>query len=449
MNSYEVNFDGLVGLTHNYAGLSFGNVASSLNSGLVANPKAAALQGLQKMKALADKGLKQALLPPHERPAVPMLRGLGFTGSDVEVLAKAWAQAPQLATASFSASAMWTANAATVSPWPDTADGRTHFTPANLTTMFHRAYEAKFTHRVLTTIFADSQQFAHHPPLPSGPYFGDEGAANHTRFCASHNTAGVEFFVYGASAFAGQAPKPQHFPARQSLEACQAIARLHQLDQQRCVFAQQNPQAIDEGVFHNDVIAVGHQNVLFYHEQAFLDQAAVVDEITQKMAGTRMHFIQVPTAEVSIATAVKTYLFNIQLINIAADATEDHFMIIAPSDCKDDPAVHNYLNNLLASAGPVKAVHYFDLRQSMRNGGGPACLRLRVVMNDAQIAGLQARVFIDDDLYQELVAWVNRHYRDQLSVKDLRDPQLLQESHTALDELSRILRLGTIYDFQR
>ena len=74
----ETNFDGLVGPTHSYAGLSYGNVASARNQGAAGNPRKAALQGLAKMEAVAALGLVQGVLPPHERPHVPTLRALGF-----------------------------------------------------------------------------------------------------------------------------------------------------------------------------------------------------------------------------------------------------------------------------------------------------------------------------------------------------------------------------------
>lgn len=63
MAGYEVNFDGLVGLTHHYAGLSFGNEASTRHQNTLSNPRLAAKQGLLKMKALADLGYKQGVLP--------------------------------------------------------------------------------------------------------------------------------------------------------------------------------------------------------------------------------------------------------------------------------------------------------------------------------------------------------------------------------------------------
>ena len=94
MNAWEVNFDGLVGLTHHYAGLSFGNEASTRHRFQVSNPRLAAKQGLLKMKKLADAGFPQAVIPPHERPFIPVLRQLGFSGSDEQVLEKVARQAP-------------------------------------------------------------------------------------------------------------------------------------------------------------------------------------------------------------------------------------------------------------------------------------------------------------------------------------------------------------------
>ena len=124
MKTVEANFDGLVGPTHNYAGLAYGNLASALNAEKPSNPREAALQGLRKMKALHDLGVPQGVLPPHERPHLPTLRALGFGGKDAEVLGAAHREAPGLLAAASSASAMWVANAATVSPSADAADGR-------------------------------------------------------------------------------------------------------------------------------------------------------------------------------------------------------------------------------------------------------------------------------------------------------------------------------------
>jgi len=442
-HAVEANFDGLVGPTHNYAGLSWGNVASKSNVNAVSNPKEAALQGLAKMKKLADRGYVQAVLPPHERPHIPTLRALGFAGSDRQVLEQAAQADPAILAAVSSASAMWTANAATVSPSADTADHRVHFTPANLSAKFHRSIEHRVTGRALKAIFTDESYFAHHPALPSVSHFGDEGAANHTRLCAGYGDPGVELFVYGQAAFNESAPAPVKYPARQTLEASRAIARLHGLDDRHAVFAQQNPAAIDAGVFHNDVIAVGNGNCLFYHELAFLDEGGVLSDIRARLAGTELQPVRVSAAEVPIEDAVASYLFNSQLLN-----TPDGMLLAVPGECREVASVSRYLDSLLQQNGPITAVEVFDVKQSMRNGGGPACLRLRVVLSDEERRAINQGVVLTDALYERLTAWVNAHYRDKLSQQDLADPMLLDEVRKALDELTGILGLGSIYDFQ-
>ena len=442
-HAVEANFDGLVGPTHNYAGLSWGNVASKSNVNAVSNPKEAALQGLAKMKKLADRGYVQAVLPPHERPHIPTLRALGFAGSDRQVLEQAAQADPAILAAVSSASAMWTANAATVSPSADTADHRVHFTPANLSAKFHRSIEHRVTGRALKAIFTDESYFAHHPALPSVSHFGDEGAANHTRLCAGYGDPGVELFVYGQAAFNESAPAPVKYPARQTLEASRAIARLHGLDDRHAVFAQQNPAAIDAGVFHNDVIAVGNGSCLFYHELAFLDEGGVLSDIRARLAGTELQPVRVSAAEVPIEDAVASYLFNSQLLN-----TPDGMLLAVPGEGREVASVSRYLDSLLQQNGPITAVEVFDVKQSMRNGGGPACLRLRVVLSDEERRAINQGVVLTDALYERLTAWVNAHYRDELSQQDLADPMLLDEVRKALDELTGILGLGSIYDFQ-
>ncbi|RUO56101.1 N-succinylarginine dihydrolase [Pseudidiomarina homiensis] len=441
---FEVNFDGLVGPTHNYAGLSFGNVASLSNAKAVSSPRSAAKQGLAKMKALHDMGMVQGVFAPHERPDIATLRRLGFTGNDGEVLYKAATEAPQIYQAVCSASSMWTANAATVSPGADTANGKVHFTPANLTNKFHRSLEPMTSGRILQAMFNNSRYFEHHLHLPDNEHFGDEGAANHTRLCSNYGHAGVEIFTFGRYAFDSSKPAPTKFPARQTFEASQAIARLHGLSDENTVYIQQNPDVIDQGVFHNDVIAVGNQNVLFYHEQAFLDTEAKLAEIQQKFGAEPVHFICVKTSEVSVEDAVQTYLFNTQLLTMP----DGSMAIIAPTECEENPRVKAYLEDLVQRNTPIKKVHFFDVKQSMRNGGGPACLRLRVAMNDDELAAVNPAVIMNDGLFTRLNEWVDKHYREELSVDDLRDPQLLNESRGALDELTQILKLGSVYPFQ-
>lgn len=446
MKAYEVNFDGLVGLTHHYAGLSFGNVASTNNQSAVSNPKLAAKQGLLKMKALSDMGFKQGVLPPQERPHIPVLRQLGFSGSDEQILANVAKQAPKLLSAVSSASSMWTANAATMSPSADTADGRAHFTVANLNNKFHRAIEADTTSATLRAMFNNDHYFAHHDALPQQSVMGDEGAANHNRLCREYGAKGVEIFVYGRQAYGGQI-EPTRFPARQTLEASQAVARLHGLSEQQMVFVQQNPEVIDQGVFHNDVIAVSNGNVLFHHDQAFLNQSAAFDEIRNKLALQQTDFIsiEVPTEQVSVQDAVNTYLFNSQLLT----KPNGNMMLVVPEESRQNTNVWNYLTELMSSNGPIDEVKVFDLRESMRNGGGPACLRQRVVLTEAELQAVTPQVLMNDDLFSTLNTWVDRFYRDRLLESDLADPQLLNENRQALDELTQILALGSIYPFQQ
>ena len=435
----EANFDGLVGPTHHYGGLSYGNVASTASKASVANPREAALQGLDKMAALADMGLQQGVLPPQERPAVALLRSLGFAGGDGDVIQRSAAAQPGLLSVASSAACMWTANAATVSPGADTADGRVHFTPANLVSKLHRAIEAPTTARALKAVFADEARFAHHAPLHACPALGDEGAANHTRLCPEHGEPGVEFFVYGT------ADDRQHtqFPARQTRLASEAIARLHGLDQTRCVFAQQHPDAIDAGVFHNDVISVGNGNTLLYHQLAFADTQSTLRELQAK-AEFGLHLLEITADAVPIEDAVSSYLFNSQLVTLPAGG----MALICAQQCRDTPSVWVAIQALLDGDNPINTVKVFDLNQSMRNGGGPACLRLRVVLDAAQRAAVNPACWINESSLPKLRSWVSTHYRDRLSVEDLGDPALLTEVRTALDELTQLLNLGSIYPFQ-
>lgn len=445
MSAEEINFDGLVGLTHNYAGLSEGNLASERNRDTAARPREAALQGLKKMQHLRSLGLRQGVLAPHERPNITWLRSLGFTGSDGEVWENAWRSEPTIARAALASSAMWAANAATVSPSADCADGRLHVSVANLQTMLHRILESEQTERTLNALLKDEDRFAVHPALTPHSALSDEGAANHMRMCSKHGEPGLEIFVYGRTAEETRAG----FPARQTLEACRALARRHGLSPDRVVFARQSGAAIDAGAFHNDVVAVAHENVLFHHEHAFEDKAALYAEIREKARGLfEPVFIEVPAAQVSLGDAVSSYLFNSQLVRLPGDLG---LTLIAPTEVRENNKTAGYVAEKTARAGAVLGrVEYVEVRESMRNGGGPACLRLRIAMTDAEKHAAAAGFFLDDALADSLETWITEHYRDELAPGDLGDPALIRETQTALDELTRILPLGgSFYPFQR
>ncbi|MEI8365239.1 MAG: N-succinylarginine dihydrolase [Parachlamydiaceae bacterium] len=448
-NSYEINFDGIVGPTHNYGGLSYGNVASLSNRNAVSNPREAALQGLDKMKFLADKGVKQAVLPPQERPHLPTLRALGFSGTDHAIITKAYEANHELLAAVTSAASMWTANAATVCPSADSMDHKVHFTPANLSSKFHRSIEPSTTSQILRKIFADPEFFTHHSPLPTGDYVADEGAANHTRFCRSHGGPGVQLFVYGRDSSGAVSQMPKLFPARQTVEASHAIARLHGIQPGQTIFAQQNPEAIDAGVFHNDVISVGNENLFLYHEKAFLNASNVIKTIqdkVQKCCDTQMIFLEIKEKDIPLSDAVSSYLFNSQIITLP----HNNVILIAPIECQENPRIHACLDSIVRSPmNPISEVCTLNLRQSMRNGGGPACLRLRVVLTPQELAAVNPNVMLNDTLYNTLKKWINKYYRDRLEPKDIADPKLSDEGHLALDELTQILNLGSLYNFQK
>ncbi|MBD3836444.1 N-succinylarginine dihydrolase [Brevundimonas sp.] len=438
----EANADGLIGPTHSYAGLSPGNLASSLNKGEASNPRAAVLQGLDKMKALADLGLPQFVLPPHERPNIPFLRSLGFSGSDAQVLERAWKEAPSFAAAACSASSMWAANAATVTPSADAADGRCHFTPANLVTNLHRSLEHPQTKRALDALFPDPGRFAVHDALPSVAHLADEGAANHVRLCAKHGAPGVNLLVWGREAFE---PWDGLFPARQTREASQAVARRHGAS--GVVLAQQSRAAIAGGTFHNDVVCVGALDTLFFHDLAFEDTGATQEAIRRAAQGFEPIFVEVSSADLPLADAISSYLFNSMLIQVPGG---DRLTLICPTETRDNARSHAVAEGLAASNGPIGRVEYVDVRQSMRNGGGPACLRLRVVLTEAELAAANPGMRLTEELHGALSVWGATWYRDRLTPADLADPQLLVESRGALDELTQILGLGGgFYPFQR
>jgi succinylarginine dihydrolase len=420
----ELNLDGLVGPTHNYAGLSRDNVASRASRARPSDPRAAAREGIAKMRALLALGVPQGVLPPHERPHLPTLRRLGFAGDEARALAAAARAAPELLAACSSASAMWAANAATVAPSADAADGRLHLTPANLVTHAHRAIEAPTTGRVLARIFADPTRFAVHPPLPATPAYADEGAANHVRL-VPRDARAVHLFVHGG---------------RQAEAASRALARVAGLRRRAVRVAAQHPAAIAAGAFHNDVVMVGHRDVLLCHERALAGQT---DALTALGDGVRA--VVVPEADVPLADAVASYLFNGQLVSDGAGRVT----LVVPSECHEVVSVAAWLDRQEADPdGPIERVAVVEVRQSMRNGGGPACLRLVVPVTDAERAAMLPSILVDESRLDALEAWTDRHHRDRLEPGDLADPALLAESRAALDDLTRLLGLGSVYEFQ-
>jgi succinylarginine dihydrolase len=416
MNLIEINFDGIVGPSHNFAGLSFGNLAATASAGTVSSPRKAAQQGLAKMRVNLELGLAQGLFAPLDRPDERWLASLGTSMAEADNSLRANA---------ISASAMWAANAATVSPPPDTADGRCHLTVANLVAMPHRSHEWRGTLAQLRLAFADAHHFAVHEPVP--PPFGDEGAANHMRLSAGHGAPGIEVFVYGESG--------GPFPARQHREAGAAVARLHRLDPARVLFAQQSPQAIAAGAFHNDVVAVANELVLFAHEQAFAEPASLYAAL--RAALPEIEIIEVPTAAVSLADAISSYLFNAQLVSLP----EGGMGLILPTQARANSRVWRWLQDLIARNRAIRKLVPVEIGESMANGGGPACLRLRVVADPATV---DPRFLVDEERLTLIEGTVRQHWPEEIAPDDLASPGLWHDVRAARSALLDVLGLGQL-----
>ncbi|MGB3723465.1 MAG: N-succinylarginine dihydrolase [Pacificimonas sp.] len=422
MTTREINFDGLIGPSHNYAGLSLGNIASASNAGGTSKPRAAALQGLKKMRLLMSLGLPQGFFLPHDRPNTAFLRDMGFTGSDADIAAAAHREDPALFRNTLSASAMWTANAATVSPAADTADGRVHLTPANLSSMTHRSLEWRETARQLSLIFANPKHFQVHAPVP--PRFGDEGAANFMRVAPSHGEPGVEIFIYGED-------RGGRFPARQSRYASEAVARKHGVE--NSIFSAQSSEAIEAGAFHNDVVAVANENLLFAHEQAFDDRVWLYAEVTERIPSAAI--VEVPASQVSLEDAISSYLFNSQLVTLP----DGQMTLILPSECQENPNVAKWIAASTGGNGPIHQARFIDVRESMKNGGGPACLRLRVTVGEAAHAAIDDRFLLTEAKADRLERLIETHWPESIAPTDLSAPDLWQQTWAARTALLKAL----------
>ena len=439
----EINFDGLVGPTHNYGGLSYGNIASTKNKLSDSSPRRAALQGLEKMKYLMDKGILQGVLPPQERPALDTFRNLGFSGTDQALLKTVYLQDPTFFFFFFFDSHFWDVIAANVSPSRYSSDFKVHITPANLISNFHRSLEVSSTTKVLRKIFQNAIYFTVHDPLPSISIFSDEGAANFCRITKEHGKKGFELFVHGRDNMHSDLRK---FPARQTLEANNILIRRHQLNPKFCFNLKQNSNVINQGVFHNDVISVANENVFFYHENAFEAKGdfALLQLRIAAAIDSRIFYLKVSNNDLSVKDAVATYLFNSQLITVS----KGKMLLLAPLECKTSKKVQKVIQKILNADNPLQEVQYLNLRESMRNGGGPACLRLRIVLTAKELSALSGNVILTPSLYRDLVTWVNYYYSDHLSPKDLTNYHLFKKNRLALEELTHILGLGKIYHFQ-
>lgn len=433
----EVNFEGLPGPTHLFSGLSEGNIASTSHGGEISHPRAAALQCLEKIKFLASLSSTEAIMLPQPRPDLAYLKAQGFTGTDLEILNTAYDQDPGLLKIVFSSAFMWTANAAMVSPSSDSDDGKCHLTVANLAANLHRAIEAKYTYDYLSKNLAN-ENIVVAPALASE--FMDEGAANHTRFSLDYSSPGIELFVYGYSKNDQSIKNPEKFPARQSLESCEKIITKHKLSKEKVVLAHQNPKVIDAGVFHNDVISTGNLNYFIYHEESFSNSDSVINELNEKfktLTGENMIFTKVKSSELSVEDAVNSYLFNSQIVS---PKDSKHMILIAPIECEENKRVKTYIDKLIGDEkNPLKEVKFFNLKESMKNGGGPACLRLRVILTEEEMKAANPKIFYSEQLHNDLEMIINKYYPENLTITDLLNQERLDNLEACYQAFNKII----------
>lgn len=436
----EVIFIGMPGPTHHYGGLSGDNVASSANRGSVSNPRLAAQQALALARRLRGLGLTVGLFPPQLRPHLPLLaeRFPIQEPTPERLINLAASEAPALLEAACSSSAMWSANAATVTAAPENTDQGLHLTPANLFTNQHRRIEASDTHALLSAIFANVPGATVHAPLVD--LLRDEGAANHMRLTPSHGERGLNVFVYGTD---GSEDDPA--TARQTLTACEVIAMQHGVPAACSLFIRQNPDVIRKGVFHNDVIAVANESVLLAHEEAFAGGQADIAQMQKSyfaLTGVEFTPIIIRKGDLSVEEAVQCYFFNSQLVTKPSGA----MAVIAPLEVSElfGGKAEKLLARIAADpANPIDEIITLDLRQSMRNGGGPACLRLRVPMSPLQVEALRAQVnvLVDDELLEKTGAIIERFYPESLTAGELADPAHYHHCRAMRAELLALMRL--------
>jgi len=292
---------------------------------------------------------------------------------------------------------------------------------------------------MLRTLFGDANLVMVHDPLPANPALSDEGAANHCRLAPTRADSGWHLFVYGRAHDLPRRDLPRVFPARQSRAASMAVARLGRLRPDRTLFARQHPRAIDAGAFHNDVVMVGDGARLLLHEYCLVEQEAVLHTLQHSLPRLRVY--QVAQHDLSLRQAVKSYLFNSQLL-----CTPQGYVLLAPMQSSSGTAAR--VIRRLLDEGFIDQVIFQELDQSMAGGGGPACLRLRLPLTSAELATLAPGVRLDAARLQRLETWVEQYYRDTLTSEELADPALLREAEEALDALTQLLELGAIYPFQ-
>ncbi|MFN3591729.1 MAG: N-succinylarginine dihydrolase, partial [Thermaurantiacus sp.] len=195
------------------------------------------------------------------------------------------------------------------------------------------------------------------------------------------------------------------------------------------ILARQADAAIQAGAFHNDVVAVANGALLFAHEQAFHDRGGLMAALEARVPGFTL--VEAPAADVPLGDAVASYVFNAALVSLPG-----RMALILPKEAEETPTVWRWLQQVVRDPGnPVSELHVLDLRESMRNGGGPACLRLRVQLSEDALAAVDPRFLVDEAKLDRLEALVSRCWPEQIAPTDLGDPQLWEVCRAARNAL--------------
>ncbi len=432
----ELQLDGIIGPTHHFGGLGVGNVASLQSRWRPSHPRSAALEGCSKMDRVAALGVPQFFLPPLARPDWSFLARVGFAGGRSEVLKRCGAEYPQLLSAAYSSSFMWTANAATTAPASDTTDGKARAVIANLCSSLHRGMEADGRHAQLAAILYGRAGIEVESGLPSVNPLRDEGAANHMRLCgpSRHSQkAGLHVFVHEPVVISEQTVAPK-YASRQGSLASRVVASRLRLPESHCVFLEQTQAAIDFGVFHNDVIATSHRNVLIYHRDAFVDSDRAVEEICSRfrhLIGEELIALEVSRRALPLEEAVRTYLFNSQIVTRSDEAMQ----MVCPEQCRDSDATQQLIHGWIGDPSiPIAGVDYVPLSESMANGGGPACLRLRWTDSDGRLASAMQRYRWSEENSERVRAWITKGYAECLTFDDFTRIEFAEHATNAIEQ---------------
>ncbi len=413
MKHKQIFVDGIIGPTYHYGGMAVGNVLSQAHKHQESYPKKAALEGLEKMNQVRQLGCLQYVLPPLCKDVDRLLSLWGYEQGDMTSRLKALGYAhPYYLSALFSGASAWVANSCHITPSCDALDGICHITPANLVSCFHRHLDVDGYRDFLHQLFLNDELFQIYDPLPV--VYTDEGMANTIRLSGG-NELGLYLHVYGKTL---SQRFTRTFPARQTKEAFDRICYTHK--RQDSMDIQQSPFAIDAGVFHNDVIAFGSHNLLVLHEHAFDNQVDVLNSITdryQSKYGEPLHVYEVSNEVLSLDEAVHTYFFNSQLILVEKNT----FHLLIPSRAMSHSGVKKSLKRLSKLKGLSITVHEVSCEESIKNGGGPACLRFFSVLNKAEHKAINSKFLLTDEMYEQWFQFIQTHYPDTLSFDDLKD----------------------------